>query len=267
MSSFFGKWIKGDTTAGPASNKFNALFLKARDTAAAQDFQRAIQLYDQAIAVDDSCAEAYYKRANALKDLGRPSAALANYNQAISLKPDYAYAYCNRGVVQHSLGQLAEALSSYDEAIALDTTDSVAHYNRALLMQDCFRWNEALASYDQAIAINPGYGDAQYNRAMLLLFLGQFESGWRGFEWRWKNARRLAIGDARNFKEPLWLGEEPIAGKRVLLPFIPDWRWLLDRDDSPWYPTLKVCRQESVDVLTRVAVASRQLLIGSTDEQ
>ena len=22
----------------------------------------------------------------------------------------------------------------------------------------------------------------------------------------------------------------------ILLPFIPDWRWLLDRDDSPWYP-------------------------------
>jgi hypothetical protein len=22
----------------------------------------------------------------------------------------------------------------------------------------------------------------------------------------------------------------------VLSPFIPDWRWLLDREDSPWYP-------------------------------
>ncbi len=22
----------------------------------------------------------------------------------------------------------------------------------------------------------------------------------------------------------------------VLLPFVPDWRWLLGRDDSPWYP-------------------------------
>src|SRR5205807_2301471 len=25
----------------------------------------------------------------------------------------------------------------------------------------------------------------------------------------------------------------------VLLPFVPDWRWLTDRDDSPWYPTLR----------------------------
>ena len=30
----------------------------------------------------------------------------------------------------------------------------------------------------------------------------------------------------------------------VLLPFVPDWRWLLDRDDSPWYPTARLFRQD-----------------------
>jgi Flp pilus assembly protein TadD len=29
----------------------------------------------------------------------------------------------------------------------------------------------------------------------------------------------------------------------VALPFAPDWRWLLDRDDSPWYPTMRLFRQ------------------------
>ncbi|WP_306590691.1 tetratricopeptide repeat protein [Geothrix sp. 21YS21S-4] len=29
----------------------------------------------------------------------------------------------------------------------------------------------------------------------------------------------------------------------LLLPFCPDWRWLLDRDDSPWYPSLRLYRQ------------------------
>jgi tetratricopeptide (TPR) repeat protein len=29
----------------------------------------------------------------------------------------------------------------------------------------------------------------------------------------------------------------------VLLPFAPDWRWLLDRNDSPWYPSLTLFRQ------------------------
>jgi Glycosyltransferase family 9 (heptosyltransferase) len=31
----------------------------------------------------------------------------------------------------------------------------------------------------------------------------------------------------------------------VMLPWIPDWRWLLDRGDTPWYPTLRLFRQPS----------------------
>lgn len=30
----------------------------------------------------------------------------------------------------------------------------------------------------------------------------------------------------------------------ALLPFVPDWRWLLSRQDSPWYPTMKIFRQK-----------------------
>jgi ADP-heptose:LPS heptosyltransferase len=30
----------------------------------------------------------------------------------------------------------------------------------------------------------------------------------------------------------------------VLLPFSPDWRWLLDREESPWYPSARLFRQE-----------------------
>jgi ADP-heptose:LPS heptosyltransferase len=29
----------------------------------------------------------------------------------------------------------------------------------------------------------------------------------------------------------------------VLLPFVPDWRWMLDCEDSPWYPTMRLFRQ------------------------
>jgi ADP-heptose:LPS heptosyltransferase len=29
----------------------------------------------------------------------------------------------------------------------------------------------------------------------------------------------------------------------LLLPFAPDWRWLLERDRSPWYPPMRIFRQ------------------------
>jgi tetratricopeptide (TPR) repeat protein len=45
----------------------------------------------------------------------------------------------------------------------------------------------------------------------------------------------------------------------ILLPFMPDWRWLLDRDDSPWYPTARLFRQDETrtwdGVMARVRAA------------
>ena len=29
----------------------------------------------------------------------------------------------------------------------------------------------------------------------------------------------------------------------TLLPFNPDWRWMLDRPDTPWYPSMRLFRQ------------------------
>jgi hypothetical protein len=31
----------------------------------------------------------------------------------------------------------------------------------------------------------------------------------------------------------------------LLLSYVPDWRWLLGRDDSPWYPSIRLYRQEA----------------------
>jgi tetratricopeptide (TPR) repeat protein len=41
---------------------------------------------------------------------------------------------------------------------------------------------------------------------------------------------------------PIWVG----------LNHVPDWRWLLDRDDSPWYPTARLFRQSRRDDWTSV---------------
>jgi ADP-heptose:LPS heptosyltransferase len=30
----------------------------------------------------------------------------------------------------------------------------------------------------------------------------------------------------------------------VMLPFTPDWRWMMRRHDSPWYPQMILCRQD-----------------------
>jgi tetratricopeptide (TPR) repeat protein len=53
---------------------------------------------------------------------------------------------------------------------------------------------------------------------------------------------------------PVWL----------LLPALPDWRWLLGRDDSPWYPTMRLFRQQTAGdwqhVVRRVRDELRSLI-------
>jgi tetratricopeptide (TPR) repeat protein len=50
----------------------------------------------------------------------------------------------------------------------------------------------------------------------------------------------------------------------TMVPFSPDWRWLLDREDSPWYPTMRLFRQTRRkvwgDVVERVAIALRDFM-------
>jgi Flp pilus assembly protein TadD len=48
----------------------------------------------------------------------------------------------------------------------------------------------------------------------------------------------------------------------LAVPHVPEWRWLLDREDTPWYPTLRLVRQSQVGqwggVFVRIAAALRQ---------
>jgi ADP-heptose:LPS heptosyltransferase len=47
----------------------------------------------------------------------------------------------------------------------------------------------------------------------------------------------------------------------VLLPYTPDWRWLLNRDDSPWYPTMRLFRQSENRDWSEVLARARGALL------
>src|SRR6266513_3972268 len=46
----------------------------------------------------------------------------------------------------------------------------------------------------------------------------------------------------------------------ILLPFAPDWRWMVDREDSPWYPTARLFRQPKIGDWDSVIHKGRQEL-------
>jgi hypothetical protein len=47
----------------------------------------------------------------------------------------------------------------------------------------------------------------------------------------------------------------------LVIPFMPDWRWMLGRSDSPWYPTMKIFRHPSPGNCAAAVQALRQGII------
>jgi hypothetical protein len=47
----------------------------------------------------------------------------------------------------------------------------------------------------------------------------------------------------------------------VMVPFVPDWRWMVGREDSPWYPSMRLFRQPRIGDWGAVIGAVRAALV------
>src|SRR5262249_51838528 len=65
--------------------------------------------------------------------------------------------------------------------------------DRGVVLRKLKRFEEALASYEQAITLEPEYALAHLNLAHLQLSLGNFEAGWREYEWRGQVRAHVSI--------------------------------------------------------------------------
>lgn len=53
----------------------------------------------------------------------------------------------------------------------------------------------------------------------------------------------------------------------TLIPFVPDWRWMLERPDTPWYPTMRLFRQSADKTWEKVIPAVREHLLRLRDNR
>ena len=178
---------------------------------AMQKLDQAVAAYSRAIRLKPGFADGWYNRANTRRDQGLLDDAVSDYKQAIRLRPDFAEAHCNLGGVLRNRGLLAEAEMHLRRGLALRPDYADATNNLAVTLQDQGRLGEALAFFHRAVRLMPENYDVQYNKAMAHLLAGDFETGWREQEIRWK------IKSApRQLGKPQWMGER-LNGERVLL--------------------------------------------------
>jgi len=178
--------------------------------------EEALASFEQALAAVPDSLDLLNDLGLVLRDLKRPAESLAAFDRALQRRPDFAEALSNRGLVLQELDRFDEALAAYDRALQLRPDLADAHANRGNALQELERHEEALAAYQRALEIRPGHEGFYLNESLSRLALGDLAAGWPKYEWRWQNNNKEAP-PARQFAEPMWRGDESIAGKTVLL--------------------------------------------------
>ena len=176
-------------------------------------YDDALAAYDKALAIDPNFADGWQGRGNVMYELHRYDEAIAAYDKLLIQQP--AMAWLGRGNVYSDLDRDDEALAAFDTALALAPDLANAWVGRGLVFFRKNRDAEAIEHFEKAISLNPEYAEPYFDKAITKLRLGQFDEGWRLYEWRWKT--RIRSSSVRNFTQNLWLGDESIAGKTILI--------------------------------------------------
>ena len=145
---------------------------------------------------------------------GRSEAGFQQLKKSLSLNPNQPAALYNMAVELQKLARLDEALACYNQALKLNPQDINALINRGNTLKDMKQYKEAIASFENALALQPKIPSAHWNKALTHILLGEYEEGWKEYEWGWQCGER---GKPRQYSQPTWLGEEPIAGKTILI--------------------------------------------------
>lgn len=177
-------------------------------------FEEALACFDQALSLQPEMADGWYKKSLALDKLKRNADALASIDRALAIAPKNAAYLLDRAVILHQLERYAESLSDNETALALTPGNAEAWGDHGLTLSRMKRHQQALVSYQQALGLRADYADALSNQSLSQLVLGQFEAGWQSYEYRWKKGN---ADFPRHTEIPLWLGQQAISGKRILL--------------------------------------------------
>jgi tetratricopeptide (TPR) repeat protein len=172
----------------------------------------AVAAYRDALRHRPDYAEALCNLGLALTEAGRPREGSVLLRQATRLRPHYVEAHNNLGLALADLGRFDEAIDCYERALAVNPRYAAAHGNLGSAYKGLCRPEEAAACYEMALRYEAGNASTHWNLALAWLMAGDFQRGWKEYEWRWKRPG----APARQLPRPLWEGLS-LEGRTILL--------------------------------------------------
>jgi tetratricopeptide (TPR) repeat protein len=179
------------------------------------DLPRSISDFSSALSINPVSFEALNNRGIALCQAGNSAQAIVDFSEALALKPNCSQTYFNRGLAQRIFGHTNAALDDYTRSIELDAKNYRALNNRAMLHRDLKNFDKAIQDLDQCLSVQPDFSEALWNKSLTLLLIGEHNLGWELYESRWSTPEFKS--KVRNFSSPLWLGENSLKNKTILI--------------------------------------------------
>jgi tetratricopeptide (TPR) repeat protein len=139
-----------------------------------RELDRAIQDYDQAIALEPNYASAFLSRGAAYYGKRELDRAIRDFDQAIGLDPNNALAFDSRGRAYGDAGEYDRAIQDFDQAIKLDPNNAPAFGNRCLARATLNRLQKAVVDCNEALRLRPG-DDALRIRGLVYLKLKKLD--------------------------------------------------------------------------------------------
>ena len=124
-----------------------------------KNYDRAIEYYNKAIALNTIDYESYNNRGNAYLHLKKFDLAQNDYRKAISLKPDYYPAMDGMAAALAIQGQYLSALNYSNQALAIDPNYKPAYSNRALTYMKLNRYEDAIRDWQKFLQYEPNAAD------------------------------------------------------------------------------------------------------------
>ena len=174
------------------------------------DYYRTIAMAYEASGQIVKAAEMYNKLGNALQEQCRFAEALEPYAYSLKLNPGFVGTMINRGSALTRLGRYDEGAADFDAALAAigQPHDLASFMNTANALSGLGRVEEAIDTYTKLLEMEPENATAHCSRALLRLRLGQMETAWAEYEWRWSRAGGFREPRGQ-FRQKVWQGESP----------------------------------------------------------
>jgi len=173
----------------------------------------AIALMQYSIQLQDSIPEFHNNLGTVEAALGQKAAAERAFRRALALQSDHPQAATNLANVLREQRRLEEAERVAREAVLSRRDNPEAHNVLGTIAQRQGKSHEALACFESAVRLKPDYVQARVNRASALLMHGDFQIGWREYEWR---LRQVKPEYQRKWSRSQWDGSDP-RGKVILV--------------------------------------------------